>query len=284
MLSVSSVETPVAPPSLARPARSGAAALVLTSAFALLAGCSDIASLVDPSRDDVKTLALTAASTTVAVSDSTTVTVQAKKEDGSPAKDGTEIEVTTTRGQLEPTKVKTKAGSASLTFRAGPEAGAALLQATSGSARAELGITVTSAPPPPPPPPPTTPAVIWLDYDVSGWAETSTITSVTIDGSSICIEHTKAGQWPVAHGVEGNPWVFANVGGQWYAATYEWLRPGQICKGITADNIGAHIGRSPLTSWRPQSGELVGFMVSALVRAGPETVPERSNLVMVRWP
>lgn len=275
------METPVAQPSLARPARLGAAALLLTSAFALLAGCSDIASLVDPSRDDVKTLALTAASTTVAVNESTTVTVQAKKGDGSPAKDGTEVEVTTTRGQLEPTKVKTKAGSASLTFRAGPETGPALLQATSGNARVELGMTVTSAPPPPPP---AIPEVIWLDYDVSGWPETSTITNVSIDGASICIEHTKAGQWPVAHEVEGNPWVFANVDGQTYAATYEWLRPGQICKGVTADNIGAHIGRNPLTSWRPQSGELVGFMVSALVRAGPETVMERSNIVVVRWP
>jgi hypothetical protein len=126
--------------------------------------------------------------------------------------------------------------------------------------------------------------VKWLHTNVSGWAETSRITNVSVGNPPICIEHTKAGQWPVKDGLEGNPWVFVNQGGQWYAATYEWLAPGQTCKGIHADNIGSHIGIPPLSSWRPRSGELVGFMVSARARSGGDTVHERSNIVMFNWP
>ena len=68
-------------------------------------------------------------------------------------------------------------------------------------------------------------AVNWLHTNVSGWAQTSTITEVSIGSPPIRIEHTKAGQWPAitAGGtvVEGNPWIFANIDGEWHAATYE---------------------------------------------------------------
>ena len=127
-------------------------------------------------------------------------------------------------------------------------------------------------------------SVKWLHTNVSGWAETSRITNVSIGNPPICIEHTKAGRWPAKGGLEGNPWIFVNLNGQWYAGTYEWLASGQICKGIDAGNIGSHIAVPPLASWRPRSGELVGFMVSARARAGGDTVSERSNVVMARWP
>ena len=126
--------------------------------------------------------------------------------------------------------------------------------------------------------------VTWLHTNVSNWAVTSTVTGVSIGDPPVCISHTKSGRWPVKNGVEGNPWVFANINGRWYAATYEWLRPGQTCKGVSARDIGAHTKQSPMTSWRPRSGELVGFMVSAHARFGRESVAERSNVVMVRWP
>jgi hypothetical protein len=127
-------------------------------------------------------------------------------------------------------------------------------------------------------------AVKWLHTDVSDWAETSRITNVSIGNPPICIEHTKAGRWPARNGLEGNPWIFVQLNGRWHAATYEWLASGQTCKGIHAGNIGSHIGVPPLASWRPRSGELVGLMVSARARAGGDTVSERSNVVMVRWP
>lgn len=175
-----------------------------------------------------------------------------------------------------------------------------------GEVAATIKVALRAGAPAPAPPPPSTPGlppapappqaglpfsldeVVWLHTDVSRWRQTSTITEVHIGDPPICIEHTKAGRWPVKApdgvGVEANPWVFANVGGRWYAATYEWLKPGQTCKAISAGTIGAHTKRAPLTSWRPRSGELVGFMVSALARSGQDSVAERSNIVMVRWP
>lgn len=130
--------------------------------------------------------------------------------------------------------------------------------------------------------------VTWLHEDVSRWRVTSEITNLQIDARSITINHSKAGQWPTLNPdgveIEGNPWVFVNRGGKWYAATYEWLRTGQVTKRITADNIGAHTKKEPLESWVPQPGELVGFMVSTPARLGQRTVNERSNVVLVRWP
>ncbi len=127
--------------------------------------------------------------------------------------------------------------------------------------------------------------VNWLHTDVSDWDVTSKITDITLDLPPLCIEHTKSGNWPVKGGTEGNPWVFAKIDGQWYAATYEWLKPGQTCKNIRADTLGPHTKKEPLESWVPRSGELVGFMVSTHARdstRGPKQ--ERSNVVLVRWP
>ena len=157
------------------------------------------------------------------------------------------------------------------------------------------GATPAAPPVTPPAPPPGNTAggtpssidlhtVTWLHTNVSSWAETSQITRTSIGNPPICINHTKAGRWPVKDGLEGNPWIFVHLNGRWYAATYEWLSSGQTCKGIHADNIGSHIGIPPLSSWRPKSGELVGLMVSARARSGGDTVSERSNVVMVRWP
>ena len=135
----------------------------------------------------------------------------------------------------------------------------------------------------------------WLHTNVSNWAVTSTVTGVTFPGSSsgMCIFHTKAGRWPVYNDNgnlgEGNPWVFAKIGGQWYGATFEWLRPGQECKtGVTragSASIGAHTKSPPMTTWVPQSGELVGFAMSTRARDNQRsTSNERSNIVLVRWP
>ncbi len=170
-----------------------------------------------------------------------------------------------------------------------------------GAPRASSAPTPTPAPSPAPPPAGGVDqidlsTVTWLHTDVSGWPRTSTITNVDITDARICIDHTERGQWPVRNingtDLAGNPWVFVKRNGQWYAATYEWLRPGQHCKALgsnpprvtVADQMGNHIKRAPLDSWRPRSGELVGFMVSTLARDGNRTVPKRSNVVTVRWP
>ena len=130
--------------------------------------------------------------------------------------------------------------------------------------------------------------VTWLHADISGWAQTSTVTNVQISSRDICVKHTMAGKWPVfvnnGTAAEGNPWVFAQIGGQWYGATYEWLRPGQECKGVTQTNIGPHTKQSPLSSWVPQSGETVGFAMATRSRDNKRTSNERTNVVLVTWP
>jgi hypothetical protein len=129
--------------------------------------------------------------------------------------------------------------------------------------------------------------VVWLNENVGEWDVTSTVTDVRIDRDTICIEHTKAGRWPRRNGGEGNPWVVANVGGTWYAATYEYLRSGQICKHIERRGewgIGPHTKRPPLETWAPRRGELVGFFVSTFARDSTRTSNERSNIMMVEWP
>lgn len=45
-----------------------------------------------------------------------------------------------------------------------------------------------------------------------------------------------------------------------------------------------HIAVSPLSSWRPTSGERIGLMVNGLARSSLRNVRERSNVAMVTWP
>ena len=292
--------------------------LVVLALGVALAGCSDAKSLVgmDDDSEGAQTLAVSAEHTTVPPGGSTTIRFHATDKDGQPVKDGTEMEVTSLKlGRVESTKLRTRDGGVAATAYQAPTApGVERLEAKSGKAKGSLKLTIAEAPAPPEgsgggstsapsgggsgASPSSSPGaagggstssidlrtVTWLHTNVSSWAETSRITSTSIGNPPICIDHTKAGRWPVKDGLEGNPWIFVNLNGRWYAATYEWLSPGQTCKGIHAGNIGSHIGIPPLSSWRPKSGELVGLMVSARARSGGDTVSERSNVVMIRWP
>ena len=134
--------------------------------------------------------------------------------------------------------------------------------------------------------------VVWLHTNISGWPQTSTITSVTVGAPPICIDHTKRGRWPAGDFsgsgaiVDSNVWVFAKIGGTWYAATWEWIRAGTTCKNFGASDFRTHVnGASPLSSWTPRSGERIGLMVSTPARLGPAgPVRERSNVVLRTWP
>ena len=144
--------------------------------------------------------------------------------------------------------------------------------------------------------------VRWLNsHNVSCWPEASQISSVEVRQSGqICIDHSKKGQWPEAFPIgsdplEGNPYIIVKIDGTYYAATYEWLRPGQVCKlgfagplSITyagEDSLGRHTKRPPLQDWEPKGGEVIGFMVSGLarLRVKPNAV-ERSQIVWYRLP
>ena len=133
--------------------------------------------------------------------------------------------------------------------------------------------------------------VRWLHTNVRKWPVTMKVTDVDIEEQEICINHT-GHSWPAPNGTWGNPWVFAKIDGRWVAGTFEWMRPGQVCKvldpdagGATiADRIGLHVKQEPLESWKPVKGEMVGFMYSGWARDSRRSVEERSNVVLVEWP
>ena len=137
--------------------------------------------------------------------------------------------------------------------------------------------------------------VTWLHTNVSNWPVTSTL-SVNFQGESICLDYDQRDVWPpvtIPHGsgmgtvdVVSNPWVFIQYDGQWFAATWEWMRPGSICKNKSSV-AGDHIKQPPFRSinWRPTSGERLYFMVSSLARIPTITnVQERTPIVEVIWP
>lgn len=167
------------------------------------------------------------------------------------------------------------------------------------------------APAPPPAPTPTpaptpSPSADQLDLsqvtyvlgpsNVGSWPQTSTITRTVQVPHNLCIYHTKLGKWPstIFFGdpntlVEGNQWVFANIGGRWYGGAADWYRPGQACKDVTAQSIGRDAfynpAMEPLRSWEPKAGEVFGLMATTPARMWPNmrTVDQRSNVVLVRW-
>ena len=130
--------------------------------------------------------------------------------------------------------------------------------------------------------------VKWLHHNISSWSVTSNLTRITF--GSVCLDHTKKGKWPtISTGngvvVEGNPVVLFWLGGQKYAATYEWNRPGQVCKNsITANTIGDHIKTPPGNRFKPASGERVCFAVATPHRFGPQgPARERTQFRCTNW-
>jgi hypothetical protein len=125
--------------------------------------------------------------------------------------------------------------------------------------------------------------------DFRGWAVTSTMTSVTRSGTTLCTDHTKSGRWPAIQffdsdaTIEGNQWFIVSLGGRWYAGADEWLRPGQICKDVGPQVGHDGFGGTVLENWTPSPGELMGIAVSAPARAGQQGLAERSNVVLFRW-
>ena len=84
----------------------------------------------------------------------------------------------------------------------------------------------------------------------------------------------------------GNPWIFIWEDEQWYAATWEWLRPGQTCKALSSV-AGSHIKRAPFgehSGWVPTSGQTYYFMVSGLARNAVRNIEQRTNVLPFVWP
>lgn len=134
-------------------------------------------------------------------------------------------------------------------------------------------------------------SVVFLDADVSGWAQTATLRA-SISGGTLNLNYNQASQWPAASvrakdgsSLNANPWVIVNVNGTYYGATFEWLKSGQTSKPTAVvTGSGGHIVQPPLNTFRPVSGQQYGFMVSTPARGGARTINERSNISVVTWP
>src|SRR4051812_15076168 len=143
--------------------------------------------------------------------------------------------------------------------------------------------------------------VVYLNSpNVSDWPQTATLSLVEQDGGGdgpVCMSYTDPGwpdsPWPFGgsdpnFGVYANQWYFARINGTWYGGAGEWIyRGASSCKaGQGTRTIGPDAGFGPpFSSWVPQVGELVGFMVSSVARNGPvrRTVDERSNVIVQPW-
>ncbi len=138
--------------------------------------------------------------------------------------------------------------------------------------------------------PPDLSSVKWLHTDVSGWDDSAVLSSVSVGSDQICLDYDQADAWPIydLDGTEvvGNPWIFIWEAGAWYAATWEWLRPGQTCKSLHSV-AGDHIKQEPFSAssgWVPTSGETYYFMVSGLARGSERNIQQRTRLMPIVWP
>ncbi len=139
--------------------------------------------------------------------------------------------------------------------------------------------------------------VTWLHTNVSGWPVTANLSTVRFSSTEICLDHDKTSTWTAVTiepdvDVNANPWAFiwspdvSSYGGQWYGATWEWMRPGNTCKGSYAV-AGDHIKQGPYhptSGWRASTGEVFYFMVSGLARSWERNQEERSDPVRTTWP
>ena len=120
--------------------------------------------------------------------------------------------------------------------------------------------------------------VTFLNADISGWAETATV-AVSLSSSSVTLDSDKKSVWPDKQDVNACAWVVFQVDGTWYAATFDYMRPGQTTKQIGGLEI-----KGPGLRWKPSSGEKVGFIISGLARDSRRNVSERSPVYFETWP
>lgn len=101
---------------------------------------------------------------------------------------------------------------------------------------------------------------------VQGWKITSDL-EVGFSGGDVLLKQDGTKRWPEVNNAVANPWVIAQINGEWCGASFEWMRRNADRRAKSAV-AGDHI-KVPHTfsdDWRPRSGETVYFMVAALSR------------------
>jgi len=131
-----------------------------------------------------------------------------------------------------------------------------------------------------------------LGPNIASWPETRKITAEHF-GDQLCV-YPEGEDWPAVPFpfddsvlVEGNQFMFVNVGGKWYGAAGHWYRPGQNCKGEVDENffIEGFLGVQPISSVVLHNGDVFGVASTTPSRAWPGTksLDHRSNVVLVVW-
>jgi len=125
---------------------------------------------------------------------------------------------------------------------------------------------------------------------VQNWPVTSQL-NASVNGGSITVAHTKRDTWRITNcrfssreRVNANVWGFVQINGVWHAGTWEYLRAGVTTRKTSAFGGRGHF-RGAIGTFRPQVGQVYGFMVSGIARDQLNCVnnAERSNIVLWRW-
>ena len=135
-------------------------------------------------------------------------------------------------------------------------------------------------------------SVIYLHRNIADWEQISVMdgAAISITPSQICFPHSGAGSMPrsifIDLEIEGNVWVFAPINGQWYGATWDWLRVGQVCKGENLETLGVDQIRIPPMdhNWRAPFGSPICFAVSSRARDDVEGGRARTNIACTTVP
>ena len=138
-----------------------------------------------------------------------------------------------------------------------------------------------------------TATIVLGSTDVADWPVSAQVTSASAKWSEVCIHHSTLSSWPStaffddpAELVQGNQWMFAFINGKWYGGAGRWFRPGQPCKGISADPFSGTFYQDqtePLRSYVPRVGDMIGLMATTPNRFWPamSTLNQRTNVVLV---
>ena len=82
----------------------------------------------------------------------------------------------------------------------------------------------------------------------------------------------------------GNWWIIGKKDGEWAASTVEWLGSGAMQCTFGPERLNELHGK--LNGFQPQSGDLVGVMLSTIARSPQWKGPtdERTQIMVTKWP
>jgi hypothetical protein len=139
--------------------------------------------------------------------------------------------------------------------------------------------------------------IIHNSPNVASWPATTKLSRLDLMPSGAHAEFSAQSYWPEvvppgwSGGLQWTLWIVLNINGQWHASgCIEYWKglyeSGGPVSGYARDWYYDPIRWGPMAGHQPAPGEQVGFMVTAgdARNNGPNSVNERSNVVMVSFP